>query len=59
MSFWDSHAAPILVCNGMSKTPPNLAELPPDVQAIFAAHEAELGRKYAELLGLSLSHAAS
>ena len=41
----------------MSKTPPNLANLPPEVQALFAAQAAELGRKDAEMLGLSLSHA--
>uniref|UniRef100_UPI0035C83641 IS66 family transposase n=1 Tax=Lentibacter algarum TaxID=576131 RepID=UPI0035C83641 len=43
----------------MSKTPPNLADLPPEVQAIFAAQAAELGRKDAEMLGLSLSHATA
>ena len=36
---------------GMSKTPPNLADLPPEVQALFAAQAAELGRKHAEMLG--------
>ena len=41
----------------MSKTPPNLANLPPDVQAFVAAQAAELARKDAEMLGLSLSHA--
>ena len=43
----------------MSKTPPNLADLPPEVQALFAAQAAELGRKDAEMLGLSLTHAAA
>ena len=42
----------------MSKTPPNLADLPPGVQALFAAQTAELARKDAEILGLSLRHAA-
>ena len=37
---------------------PNLADLPPEVQALFAAQAAELGRKDAEMLGLSLTHAA-
>jgi transposase len=36
-----------------------LANLPPEVQAYVAAQEAELGRKDAEMLGLSLSHAAA
>ena len=43
----------------MSKTPPILADLPPEVQALFAAQAAELGRKDAEMLGLSLSHATA
>ncbi len=43
----------------MSKTPSNLANLPPDVQAFVAAQAAELARKDAEILGLSLSHAAA
>ena len=43
----------------MSKTPPNLADLPPDVQAFVAAQSAELARKDAEILGLSLSHATA
>ena len=29
----------------MSKTPPNLADLPPEVQAYVAAQAAELARK--------------
>ena len=43
----------------MSKTHPNLADLPPDVQAFVAAQAAELARKDAEILGLSLSHATA
>ena len=43
----------------MRKTPPNLADLPPDVQAFVAAQAAELARKDAELLGQSLSHASA
>ena len=43
----------------MSKTPPNLANLPADVQAFVAAQAAELARKDAEILGLSLSHASA
>ena len=41
----------------MSKTPLNLANLPADVQAILASQAAELARKDAKLLGLSLCHA--
>jgi hypothetical protein len=29
LSLWDSHNAPILIQNDMSKTPPNLTNLPP------------------------------
>ena len=43
----------------MSKIPPNLADLPPDVQAYVAAQEAELARKDAEIQCLSLSHATA
>ena len=43
----------------MSKTPPNLADLPPDVQAFVAAQAAELARKDAEMSGLSLNHATA
>mgnify|MGYP000477428252 CR=1 FL=1 len=43
----------------MSKTPPNLANLPPEMQALCAAQATELGRKDAEMLGLSLTHAAA
>ena len=45
--------------NGMSKTHPNLAELPLKVQAFVAAQAAELARKDVEILGLSLNHAAA
>jgi len=43
----------------MSKTSPNLADLPPEVQAFVAAQAAEFARKDAEMLGLSLSHATA
>ena len=43
----------------MSKTPPNLADLPPDVQAFVAAQPEELARKNAALLGLSLRYTAA
>ena len=43
----------------MSKPPPNLVDLPPEVQAFVAAQAAELARKDAEMLGLSLSHATA
>ena len=43
----------------MERTPPNLADLPTEVQALFAAQAAELARKDADMLGLSLSHAAA
>lgn len=43
----------------MSKSPPILADLPPEVQALFAAQAAELGRKDTEMLGLSLRHATA
>ncbi|MGB1266004.1 MAG: transposase, partial [Nereida ignava] len=43
----------------MSKTPPNLANLPPEVQAYVVAQAAELARKNAEMLGQSLNHAAA
>jgi len=57
--FRDSHKALYLVVNGMSKTSPNLADLPPEVQAFVAAQAAEFARKDAEMLGLSLSHATA
>ena len=40
----------------MSKTLPNLANLPPEAQAFVVA---EMARKNADLLGLSLSHASA
>ena len=43
----------------MSKLPPDLTDLPPDVQAYVAAQAAELTRKDAELLDLSLTHATA
>ena len=43
----------------MERTPPNLADLPTEVQALFAAQAAELARKDADMLGLSLSHATT
>lgn len=49
----------VLLEDGRSKTPPNLVDLPPDVQAFVTAQAAELARKEAEMLGLSLSHAAA
>jgi hypothetical protein len=36
----------------MSKTPPSLADLPSDVQALFAAQTAELASLKQEFLGL-------
>jgi hypothetical protein len=41
----------------MSKTLPNLADLPPEVQALLAAQTAELSGLKQEFLGLSLDHA--
>ena len=43
----------------MSKIPPDLTDLPVQVQAFVAAQAAELARKDAEMLGLSLSHATA
>ena len=43
----------------MFKTPPNLADLPPDVQALFAAQTAELSDLKQAFLGSSLDHAAA
>lgn len=57
--FWDSHKTLNLVVNGMSKSPPNLVDLPPEVQAFVAAQAAELARKDAEMLDLSLRHATA
>ena len=56
--FWDYHKTLDLVVIGISKTPPNLADLPPEVQALFAAQAAELSDLKQEFLGLSLDHAA-
>jgi len=39
--------------------PPNLADLPPDVQAYVAAQAAELADLKQAFLGLSLSHATA
>jgi hypothetical protein len=55
--LWDSHDAQDLVCNGMSKTPPNLTNLPPEVQAYVAAQTAELSELKQAFLGSSLDHA--
>ena len=43
----------------MSKTPPNLVGLPPNVQAFVAAQVVEMAGLKQEMLGLSLSHAAA
>lgn len=43
----------------MSKTPPNLVDLPPNVQAFVAAQVVEMAGLKQEMLGLSLSHAAA
>lgn len=43
----------------MRKTPPNLTDLPPDMQAYVAAQAAELADLKQEFLGLSLSHGAA
>jgi len=43
----------------MSKPVLNLTDLPPDVQAFIAAQTAELAAKDADILGLSLTHAAA
>ena len=55
--MWDSHDARDLVCNGMSNTPPNLTNLPPEVQAYVAAQTAELSELKQAFLGSSLGHA--
>ena len=41
----------------MSKTPPNLADLPADVQAFVAAQAAEMARKDAEGIAKLLTSA--
>jgi transposase len=51
----DSHDCAHLVKNGMTKPPPNLTDLPPDVQAYIAAQAAELIELKAESLGLNLT----
>ena len=56
--MWDSHDALFLVCNGMSKTPPILANLPPEVQSYVAAQAAELSGLKQEFLGVSLDNAS-
>ena len=43
----------------MNKTPPNLADLPPDVQAFVATQAAQLAGLKQELLGRSLNHASA
>ena len=43
----------------MSNTPPNLTDLSPDVQALFAAQAAELIELKRDVLGQSLTHAAT
>ena len=55
----DSQDDDYLVKNGMNKPLPNLADLPPDVQAYIAAQKVELASKDADVLGLSLTHAAT
>jgi transposase len=57
--LWDSHDARDLVCNGMSKTPPDLTNLSPEVQAYVAAQTAELSELKQAFLGSSLDHAAA
>ena len=42
----------------MNNVPPNITDLPADVQACIAAQAAELARKDADILGLTLTHAA-
>jgi|GEM_PF-4911213 hypothetical protein len=43
----------------MGKTPPNLADLPREVEALFAAQAAELSGLKQEFLGASLDHATA
>ena len=54
-----SQNAPNLVGSGMRKALPNLADLPPDVQAFFAAQMAELAAKDTDMLGLNLTQGAA
>jgi hypothetical protein len=57
--FWDSQRALFLEENGMSKTPPDLTDLPVQEQAYVAAQAAELADLKQEFLGLSLSHGSA
>ena len=57
--MWDSHDARDLVCNGMSKPRPKLANLSPEAQALFAAQTAELSELKQAFLGSSLDYAAA
>jgi transposase len=59
MQLFDSQGTPILVGNDMSKTLPNLTNLPLDVQAYIAAQATELSAKSSDILGLNLTHAAT
>jgi transposase len=43
----------------MSKTPPKLTDLPPEVQAYVVAQAAELSGLKQDFLGVSLDHAAA
>lgn len=65
ISFRDSQDGSNLVAIDMNNALPNLADLPPDVQAFVTAQAAELARKDANILGLkqdmlgqTLTHAA-
>jgi len=55
----DSQGDDYLVKNGMNKPLPNLADLPPDVQVYIAAQKVELASKEADILGLTVTHAAT
>jgi len=57
--LWASHDALLLVCNGMSKTPPILANLSPEAQALFAVQTAGLLELKQACLGVSLDNAAA
>ena len=54
----DSHGGAHLVKNDMTKPLPNLADLPPDVQAYIEAQQVALTAKDADILGLTLTHAS-
>jgi transposase len=58
MMVLDSQNGVDLVENGMSNAFPNLADLPPDVQAYIAAQRMELAARDADILGLNLAYAA-